>query len=106
MADRRLHWLIEVRYNVHMKNHLTATEARRDFFGVLKAAEQPGGSVTITHDGHPKVVMMPFEEFEGWQETLDILSDPGLVAEIQEGLRELKAGETVAFEEVKTRLNA
>lgn len=80
---------------------MTATAARNDFFRVLRNAGKPGVSVTITCEGQPSVVMMSLEEFEGWQETLEILSDPALVAEINEGLREMHAGETISLDDLK-----
>lgn len=38
---------------------------------------------TITHRGLPAVVMMSAEEFDGWMETFDIMSDKELVASIK-----------------------
>lgn len=67
---------------------MTATEARRDFFQLLTTAEKPGMAVTITHEGHPKVIVMSFDEFEGWQETLEIMSDRSLMKDIREAMQE------------------
>ena len=83
---------------------MTATEARKNFYAVIDAAGHPGVAVAITHEGTPKVVVMSFEEYEGWQETMEIMSDPALDADIQEGVRQMKAGEVVDFEDVKKRL--
>lgn len=83
---------------------MTATEARKNFYAVIDAAEHPGVAVAITHEGTPKVVVMSFEEYEGWLETMEIMSDPSLDADIEEGVRQMKAGEVVDFEEVKKRL--
>ena len=44
--------------------------------------------VTISHEGHPAVVMMSFEEFEGWQETLEIMSDSSFMKDIREGMKD------------------
>lgn len=86
-----------------MNKFMTATEARKQFFAVIETAEHPGIAVTITHEGLPKVVVMSFEEFEGWQETMEIMSDPALVSDIEEGLRQKEAGEVVDLETVKKR---
>jgi prevent-host-death family protein len=71
-----------------MTKNMTATEARRDFFQLLATAEKPGMAVAITHEGHPKVIVMSFDEFEGWQETLEIISDRSLMKEIREAIQE------------------
>ena len=71
-----------------MPKNMTATEARRNFFQLLTTAEKPGMSVAITHEGHPKVIVMSFDEFEGWQETLEIMSDRSLMKDIREAMKE------------------
>jgi antitoxin YefM len=86
-----------------MTTCMTATDARKNFYTVMKMAARPGGAVTLTHDGLPKVVMMSYEDFEGWMETFDIQSDPEEVAAIEEGLEQLKRGEVVDFDMVKKR---
>lgn len=87
-----------------MNKFMTATEARKNFYAVIDAAGHPGVAVAITHEGTPKVVVMSFEEYEGWQETMEIMADPSLDTDIQEGIRQMKAGEVVDFEDVKKRL--
>jgi antitoxin YefM len=87
-----------------MNKFMTATAARKNFYAVINEAKHPGVSVTITHEGLPKVVVMSFEEYEGWQETMEIMSDPSLDADIQEGVREMKAGKVVDLATLKKRL--
>ena len=87
-----------------MNKTVTATEARNDFFAILKTIETPGVSITITHEGHPKGVLMSVEEFEGWMETLDIMSDPKEATEILKRLHNKGKEETVTFEEFKKDL--
>lgn len=82
---------------------MTATEARKKFFDVIDAADHPGVSVVITHEGLPKVVVMSFDEFEGWQETLEIMSDTELMKDIREALQET---ETIPLEELEGKLHA
>mgnify|MGYP001564166622 CR=1 FL=1 len=87
---------------------MTATEARKKFYAIIAATEHPGVSVVITLDGLPKVVVMSFEEFEGWQETMEIMADPESDKELTEALKEMKAGklhkDTVSLDEVKRKL--
>ncbi len=95
-----------VRYNVRMSKFMTATEARKKFYDVIDAAEHPGVSVVITHAGIPKVVVMSFEEFEGWQETMEIMSDPELSKDLLKSMKLLKEGklETVDYDTFKKSL--
>jgi prevent-host-death family protein len=71
-----------------MNKTVSATHARKNFFQLLKLAAKPGSSITITLEGTGPIVMMSQEEFEGWQETLDIMSDPELMSDIHEGTKE------------------
>lgn len=71
-----------------MEKIVSATEARKQFFKLIEYAGKPGASVTITLQGHPPVVIMSQEEWEGWIETLEIMSDPELVKDIRESLQE------------------
>ena len=93
-----------------MNTFMTATSARKNFYSVISKAEHPGTVVAITHEGIPKVVVMSYEEYEGWQETMDILSDtdPTLRKDILEGIQEMKSGkrskDTVTLEVLKKKL--
>ena len=87
---------------------MTITEARKNLYTVADEAEHPGVAVAITHNGIPKVVVMSFEEYEGWQETMEIMADPELDQELTEAMKEMKAGklhkDTISLDEVKKRL--
>jgi len=80
-----------------MTQYVTATEARRNFFHMLETAQKPGMMVSISHEGRPNVIMMSQEEFEGWQETLEILSDTALMKDLREAMQET---ETITLEEL------
>lgn len=84
-----------------MTTYVTATKARKQFFKMIDMASTPGASVTITHAGLPKVVMMSVDEFEGWMETLEIMSDPKLVKDIEEGMKEK---ETIPWSKIKKKM--
>ena len=88
-----------------MNTTVPATKARKNFFQLIKQAKVPGSSVTISVEGEPSVVMMSVEEFEGWQETLEIMSDPKAVKGIKEGAADIAAGRTVSLEEIEKELN-
>jgi antitoxin YefM len=53
--------------------------------------------VTITKNGRAAAVLLSFDEFERWRETLDILSDDELRAEVRKGIRQLKRGTAKTF---------
>ncbi len=86
---------------------MTATEARKKFYDVIETAKQPGVFVVITHDGLPEAVVMSFEDFEGWRETMEIRSDRSLDRDIRKGIREMKSGiytDTMDLKDFKKKL--
>ena len=87
-----------------MNKFMTATTARKNFYKVIDMAEHPGVAVTITHDGLPKVVVMSFEEYEGWLETMEIMADPELSKEIVGALKNQKKEKAIPWEKVKKEL--
>jgi prevent-host-death family protein len=84
---------------MNTKTTLSATEARRDFFNILDKVEKTNVPFTITINGVPKVVIMNAEEFDSWQETLDIMSNPELVKGIKEGKKDLREGRYITLDE-------
>lgn len=69
---------------------LPANEARANFYKILEEAGRNLRQFTITHRGKPPVVVMSQEEFEGWQETLEIMSDKKLMASLRRAMKSKK----------------
>lgn len=73
---------IYVRYTVPMnsKTTLSITDARKQLFDIATDVQTPGTAYTLTSDGRPKAVIMSAQEFESWQETLEVLAEiPNMV---------------------------
>lgn len=88
-----------------MTKYITATQARKNFFKLMELLRTSGVTVMVTHQDKPPIVMMSAEEWEGWMETLDILSDPKEAKELREAIREYKeGGETIDWEDAKKEL--
>jgi len=61
--------------------------------------------VTITLENYPSVVMFSQDELEGWQETMEIMSDPELMNDIREGMEDKKMGRVIRLEDFERELN-
>lgn len=70
------------------------SDAKNHLSEVVDRLEREHGRVVITKHGRPTVVMLSLEDLESLEETLDILSNPSLVAEIHEAQAETAAGRT------------
>jgi len=78
---------------------LTATEARRTLFDLIKHANQTHDVVRVQHKSGDAVIMSS-EDYESLQETLLLLSQPGFKDALNESEREIRDGELLSFEDV------
>jgi len=85
---------------------LTITKARRDLFKIAEQVQKPNNFYTLSVEGEPKVVMMSFNEFDSIMETIEILSDPKIMADIKKAEEEYEKGEFISWEEMKKELHA
>ena len=79
---------------------LPVTEVRAKLLQLVKAADERFERTVITSNGKPTAVIMSYEEYEAWEETLEILSDPEAMHAVRKADEELAAGKVVSFEEV------
>ncbi len=76
------------------------TEARARLPQIVKAADERLDRTIITSNGKPAAVIMSYAEYEAWEETLEILSDPHALKALRQADQELATGETFSFEQV------
>ena len=78
---------------------ITATNARQDFFEIVKGATEKH---EIYHIHHRKgdVVLMSENEYGSLVETLELLSTPGFKTGFELAQQEVATGDTVSFNEV------
>lgn len=79
---------------------LNITEAKTRLPELVREADRRCERYTITQNGVSKAVLMSADEFEGWLETLEILSDKKAAKEIRQAREELRRGEYLRFETV------
>lgn len=69
-----------------------------------KLARGPERTVTITRRGQPVLAVISWELYESIVETLDVLSEPELVAALRDSVEDIKHGRLLSHEEVGRRL--
>ena len=56
--------------------------------------------ILITRNGKPVAMLVSPDEIEGCKATLEIMSDPEFMAQIRRGLRDVRKGKYLTYEEV------
>jgi antitoxin YefM len=82
----------------HMRT-LTATQARRELFDLVKGAADREERFRIQH---PRgcAILLSEDEYEGLTETLELLSIPGFRERLERSLRQVENGDTLSMDEV------
>ncbi len=62
---------------------IPVTSLRTKLLQYLNRASQLGQEYIVTKNGKPYAVIMGYEEWESWKETLEIMSDPKLMRRIK-----------------------
>jgi len=83
---------------------LPISEARKNIFKIAKKVQKPAVYYTLTEKGRPKVVVLSAEEFESWQETLEVMRIfPKLEKDIEKAEKEYKKGHYLSLEDVLSK---
>ena len=86
-------------------NTISASKARDNLYKILDEVKNGLKSYTITLRGEAQAVVINPEEFEAWEETLDILSDNKLIAQILKSQEEIKMGKYLNEDDIIKELN-
>ena len=86
---------------MNTKTTIPITEARKRIFEIAEEVQKPGLYYIFTEKGKPKAVMMSAEEFESWQETIDVLWEfPDLSKDTREAEKDYKKGNYITLDEL------
>lgn len=83
---------------------LSVSQARQNLLSMIRDVDDTFARYIITSNGTPKAVLMSFDEFEAYEETLEILGDPEILADLREAQAARERGETHPLEEVKREI--
>jgi prevent-host-death family protein len=71
--------------------HLPLAEVKKRLSEVIDRLQREHGRLVITKHGKPAAVLVSIEDLESLEETLEVLSNPWLMAEISKAREELAA---------------
>lgn len=79
---------------------LPLSEVKAKLSELVDQVESRDERIVITRKGRPAAILVSQDDLESWQETLEIMSDPAFMREIQRGVRQIRRRQTLSYEEV------
>lgn len=86
---------------------IPARELQRNYKKVFAKAKASKKPIIVMANNVPQAAIMTmeqFEELELWKETAEILSIPGAKESIEQGLRDIEAGDVIPLEDLDRKV--
>jgi prevent-host-death family protein len=80
------------------------SEARATLSELLDLVEREQEHLVITRNGKPVAILMSMREWESWEETMEVMSDPEAMEALRRSEEDVKAGRLHDWDEVKRDL--
>ena len=78
-----------------MSDVLPLAEVKAKFSEMVDRVEQQHDRITVTRNGRPAAVLMSADDLAALEDTLELLSDPTAMSEIEQARREVRDGNAV-----------
>jgi antitoxin YefM len=88
---------------VVMSDVLPLAEVKAKFSEMVDRVEQQHDRITVTRNGRPAAVLMSADDLAALEDTLELLSDPTAMADIERARREVEAGHIVSADEIRAK---
>ncbi len=86
------------------KKMISLTEGRKNLYNIVEEVQKPSTHYTFTVDGKPRAVLLSYDEFDSIMETMEIMSDPELMARIKDAEAEYERGEYISLDQLKKEM--
>ena len=87
-----------------MAREMPITEARAKLTQVANDLVDSQDTVTVTTRGKPVMTLIGYEMYESIMESLEVMSDPELMAQLRKSLREARSGDVIGLDHVEREL--
>ena len=106
-SPRRSTPSVDLRFRVTMilvmSDVLPLAEVKAKFSEMVDRVEQQHDRITVTRNGRPAAVLMSADDLAALEDTLELLSDPVAMADIEQARRDVSAGNTVSADEIRAK---
>ena len=82
-----------------IETYIPITQAKAKLLDIVRQLGDTNDTIAITKNGIPEAVMLSMKKFEGFLETIDILSDPELMRQLRGSAEDVKGGKLIDLDE-------
>lgn len=86
-----------------MSATMPLAEVKAKFSEMVDRVEAQHDRITVTRNGRPAAVLMSPEDLASLEDTLDLLSNPNAIAELELARKEVAAGKSVTAAELAAK---
>ncbi len=80
-------------------SYVPITQAKAKLLDMVRQLQGTNDTIAITKNGVPEVVLLSMKKFNGLLETIDVLSDPAMMEQIQASSQDVKTGNLIDLDE-------
>lgn len=81
---------------------ITIQEAKRNFDSLAKQVDSNAEPLIITLESGAQLVLMPLDDFNAWQETAYLLSNPANANHLRASMKQAQTGQVTQRELIET----
>ena len=82
-----------------IETYVPITQAKAKLLDIVRQLSDTNDTIAITKNGIPEAVMLSMKKFEGFLETIDILSDPEMMKQLRGSAEDVKDGKLIDLDE-------
>lgn len=86
-----------------MEDTLPLAEIKARLSEIVDRVEKRHERVTLTRNGRPAAILISPDDLEALEDTLEILSNPDAVRDIEEARREIARGEVFSADDLRAK---
>ena len=86
-----------------MSDTLPLAEVKAKFSEMIDRVEQQHDRITVTRNGRPAAVLVSPEDLASLEDTLELLSNPKALAEIERARKEAKTGKILTADQLRAK---
>ena len=84
---------------------MSITDARNKLTQLPESLSTSPGVIPLTRRGRPVMALMSWELYESLTDTLEVMSDPGLMAQLRQSIQDIRENKTVSLYELQEQLD-